>query len=77
MNCIRIFKIAIGLLVLTSLAGVPAFGQVNLAGVWSGRLDEDFPDRLAGPELGDYGGLPINAANRLRAHRGTPGSSDS
>jgi hypothetical protein len=38
-----------------------------LSGVWSNRLDEDFPDRLAGPELGDYGGIPLNAADRLRA----------
>jgi hypothetical protein len=46
---------------------LPAFGQVNLNGVWSARLHEDFPDRLAGPELGDYGGLPLNDADRLRA----------
>jgi len=41
--------------------------QVNLAGQWIGSYHEDEPDRLPGPELGDYGGLPINAANRMRA----------
>ena len=48
------------------LAGA-ASGQVNLAGVWSMTLTEDFPDRLPGPELGDYAGLPLNAADRMRA----------
>lgn len=41
--------------------------QVNLAGVWSATYAEDAPDRLPGPELGDYAGLPLNDANRLRA----------
>jgi hypothetical protein len=41
--------------------------QVNLAGQWIGSYHEDEPDRLPGPELGDYGGLPINAADRMRA----------
>src|SRR5262245_5798151 len=41
--------------------------QINLAGVWSNRLHEDWLDRLDGPELGDYGGIPLNAAARLRA----------
>ncbi len=49
------------------LAALPTRAQVSLSGVWSARLDEDFPDRLAGPELGDYGGVPINDADRLRA----------
>jgi hypothetical protein len=51
------------------LASVPASAQVNLSGVWNnfGILHEDWPDRLPGPELGDYAGLPINDAVRLRA----------
>jgi len=44
-----------------------ASAQVNLAGQWAGFYHEDEPDRLPGPELGDYGGLPINAADRMRA----------
>ena len=55
------------LLALAALGSIPLFAQVELAGVWSNRLDEDFPDRLAGPELGDYTGIPLNAAARLRA----------
>lgn len=48
---------------------MPAFGQVNLSGVWDnlGILHEDWPDRLFGPELGDYGGIPLTDAARLRA----------
>ena len=47
--------------------GIPAVAQVNLVGQWTGMYHEDFPDRLPGPELGDYGGLPLNDANRMRA----------
>src|SRR5258706_10580112 len=47
----------------------PASAQVNLSGVWNnlGILHEDWPDRLFGPELGDYAGLPVTDAVRLRA----------
>jgi hypothetical protein len=48
-------------------AGPPVQAQVNLVGHWTGQYHEDEPDRLPGPELGDYGGLPINAAARMRA----------
>lgn len=47
--------------------GDSAMAQVNLAGQWTGMYHEDQPDRLPGPELGDYGGLPLNDANRMRA----------
>jgi hypothetical protein len=51
------------------LASVPASAQVNLSGVWNnfGILHEDWPDRLPGPELGDYAGLPVTDAVRMRA----------
>ena len=51
------------------LCPAPASAQVNLSGVWNnlGILHEDWPDRLFGPELGDYAGLPVNDAVRLRA----------
>jgi hypothetical protein len=49
-----------------ALPGTPVFAQINLSGVWANRLHEDNPDRLPGPELGDYAGLPINANDRLR-----------
>ncbi len=51
------------------LLAVPASAQTNLSGVWNnlGILNEDWPDRLPGPELGDYAGLPVNDAVRARA----------
>src|SRR5262245_44335585 len=41
------------------LAGGPAFGQIDLSGSWGARYHEDQPERIPGPELGDYLGLPI------------------
>ena len=57
------------LLAFIIFAGRPAAAQVNLAGVWDnfGILHEDWPDRLPGPEVGDYAGVPLNDAARLRA----------
>jgi hypothetical protein len=46
---------------------VPAAAQVDLAGNWAALYHEDLPDRIPGPELGDYTGIPINDAARLRA----------
>jgi hypothetical protein len=31
------------------------------------HITEDWPDRIPGPELGDYAGLPLNANDRMRA----------
>jgi hypothetical protein len=43
------------------LGGVPAFAQVDFTGVWNPRTgDEDLPERLAGPSLVEFLGLPIN-----------------
>ena len=55
--------------VILALGYSPASAQVNLAGVWNNLqiLHEDEPERLPGPELGDYLGVPVNAAARYRA----------
>jgi cyclase len=45
----------------------PVWAQVDLSGQWSGRYHEDQEHRIPGPELGDYLGLPINDAGRLKA----------
>jgi hypothetical protein len=44
-----------------------ATAQVDFSGQWSPLFHEDFPERLPGPELGDYSGIPVNDAARLRA----------
>ena len=46
----------------------PALAQVDLAGEWAARSGhEDQPHRIPGPDLGDFTGLPINDAARLKA----------
>ena len=60
-------KFASACLLASALAGVPAFAQVDFSGEWAPRFYEDQPERVPGPELGDYLGLPINASARMRA----------
>ena len=56
-----------GVFLLSAVVAAPAFAQVDLSGEWSGRYHEDQEHRIPGPELGDYTGLPINDAGRLKA----------
>jgi hypothetical protein len=57
------------------LASPPASAQtlqpnargIDLSGEWAPRFHEDQPERIPGPDIGDYLGLPINAAARLHA----------
>jgi hypothetical protein len=48
-------------------ASVPLFAQVDFSGEWAPRFYEDQLERVPGPELGDYLGLPLSAAGRARA----------
>jgi len=50
--------------VALTAGAAPAAAQVELSGVWQPRYHEDFPERIPGPELRDYLGLPINDAAR-------------
>ena len=59
----KLLVIAIGLAVV-----LPVFAQVDFSGEWAPRFHEDQPERVPGPELGDYLGLPINDAARTRAY---------
>jgi hypothetical protein len=61
-----------GLLVVVAMLGRPASAQgpapargIDLSGEWAPRFHEDQPERIPGPDIGDYLGLPINAAGRL------------
>jgi len=45
----------------------PVVAQADPSGNWTPRFDEDWEERIPGPEIGDYLGLPINGAARLRA----------
>jgi hypothetical protein len=53
-------------LFVASLTSAPAFAQIDFSGEWAPRFWEDQPERVPGPELGDYLGIPINDAARLR-----------
>ena len=53
-------------------AAAPAAAQISLVGDWAGRYQEDFQDRVPGPDLGDYTGLPINEAARRYADSWDP-----
>jgi glyoxylase-like metal-dependent hydrolase (beta-lactamase superfamily II) len=50
------------------LLAIPVLAQsVELSGEYAPLFHEDFPERIPGPEIGDYLGLPITDAARLRA----------
>jgi hypothetical protein len=51
---------------LVSLPGV-AFAQADFTGIWAPIFHEDQIERIPGPDVGDYAGLPITDAERLRA----------
>ena len=62
-------------LALAILSSFPVFAQQfpnvetaprDPSGEWAPRFHEDQPERIPGPEIGDYLGLPINDAARLR-----------
>src|SRR5256885_15676627 len=59
---------AAGVLLVAILgAARDASAQVDFSGEWAPRFYEDQLERVPGPELGDYLGLPITAAARMRA----------
>jgi hypothetical protein len=59
--------VALSLFVVATLATAPAFAQVDFSGEWATRHHEDSEERGQGGELGDYSGIPLNDAARLRA----------
>jgi len=54
------------LLLAALFASAVAYAQTDPAGEWAPQFHEDQPERIPGPEIGDYLGLPINNAARLR-----------
>ena len=53
-------------IVLASVIAMPssALAQMDMSGSWGARFNEDQPERIPGPELGDYLGLPITDGAR-------------
>jgi hypothetical protein len=67
MKYVNRIRLAGSLFLITVATGLsPAFGQVDFSGEWAPRFYEDQPERVPGPELGDYLGIPINTAGRMR-----------
>lgn len=72
-------RLVLAVAVLCAAAAAPAGAQVDLSGAWRPILNEDLGHRLdeagaapglccaGGPWIGDYTGLPINDAARLKA----------
>ena len=58
---------AVTALVGAWLACTTATAQTNLVGYWNPLFHEDVDERIPGPSIGDYLGLPITDAARLRA----------
>ncbi len=55
-----------------ALGAQPARAQVDLTGTWSPRYQEDFSERVPGPELGDYTALPLTDGARRYAESWDP-----
>jgi hypothetical protein len=56
-----------GLAALIFLVASPARAQFDMAGEWAPIILEDWFHRVPGATLGDYTGMPINAAARQKA----------
>lgn len=67
MNAVRIIGLAILACFLAAPLMQPLLAQNDPTGDWSVMFFEDQRERLAGAEMGDYLGLPINASARQRA----------
>ena len=84
----RVERVAMSLVILTTLGSGGAAAQIDLSGEWAARLHEEVLLRRdpPGPSIGDYTGLPVDDAARLKAdswdasvlsvreHQTTPGS---
>ena len=73
MNSMARIRIAAGLLVITAWCSRPVFAQkgegspIDLTGTWRKVGQEDNHERGSGPDPGEYWGLPLNDAARMRS----------
>jgi cyclase len=66
MRHVTLFGTAGAALLLASTLA-PLWGQDELSGEWSPLHHEDYNERIPGPDLGDFAGLPINDSARAFA----------
>lgn len=66
---VRHVNAVVEVVAIVVMVGLPrsALAQIDLSGVWAPIFHEDQPERVPGPDIGDYAGLPISDAARLRA----------
>ena len=57
----------IGIAATILCTALPASAQMDFTGQWAPLYHEDTIERIPGPELGDYTGLPLSEAGRMRA----------
>jgi hypothetical protein len=60
-------RVGCAALIIWTMAVRPSAAQVDLTGIWAPIFHEDQVERIPGPDVGDYAGLPISDAARLRA----------
>ena len=58
--------VVLGAVLLLGVPAAPVSAQVDLSGIWAPIFHEDQPERIPGPDVGDYAGLPITDAERMR-----------
>ena len=63
----RLHRLVLAAALIVVATAAPAWAQIDFSGEWAPRMWEDQPERAAGPMLGEYHGLPINDAARMRA----------
>src|SRR5438132_14192889 len=60
-------QLSVSLFLLATVGSGPVLAQIDPSGEWAPLFHEDQPERLPGPDIGDYLGLPINDAARMKA----------
>src|SRR5437762_3429132 len=68
----RRFAFLVGVFAAFSVWPTPASAQIDLTGNWGAVFHEDQLERVPGPALGDYLGLPINEEARAFAEAWDP-----
>ena len=66
-NVHRWWRGALCAALVAGLSVTSASAQTDFSGEWTNNSHEDNEDRIPGPDVGDYTGLPINAAARQKA----------
>ncbi len=67
MSSVRTRIARTGLVVVLAFCSRSLFAQIDLTGDWAIRVHEDQPWRGPGAEIGEYEGLPLNAAGLMKA----------